>query len=129
MGNCGAFCALCLAACKGSEERKERPRIIWLGEISALKEGLTLFPLDRIALLRRGVEISAVSLVCTHQECLLRQSEAPGAAFECPCHGSLFGASGEVLSGPATEALSWYEVLVNDQGLLGVNLAKTTQLS
>ncbi len=56
----------------------------------------------RVALVRRGEEVAALSLVCTHLGCTLNPTPT---AFECPCHGSFFGLGGEVLTGPATRPL------------------------
>lgn len=49
-------------------------------------------------------EFKAFSAVCTHQGCLV--TTVSDGEIHCPCHGSTFSAAdGEVLSGPATQAL------------------------
>jgi Rieske Fe-S protein len=57
----------------------------------------------------------AVWSICTHGACEVefRGAEAPVASehFYCPCHGSRFGAGGEVLVGPATVPLRGYTVV------------------
>jgi nitrite reductase/ring-hydroxylating ferredoxin subunit len=53
----------------------------------------------------RGV--AAVSLVCTHLGCVVTRGEG---TYHCPCHGSRFGADGEVMGGPAPRGLRWLEV-------------------
>jgi glycine/D-amino acid oxidase-like deaminating enzyme len=41
---------------------------------------------------------------CTHQGCVLRADTALGT-WDCPCHGSRFGADGTPIQGPATTAI------------------------
>jgi glycine/D-amino acid oxidase-like deaminating enzyme/nitrite reductase/ring-hydroxylating ferredoxin subunit len=49
-------------------------------------------------------ELHAVSTRCTHLYCQVRWNSAE-RTWDCPCHGSRFGVDGEVLNGPAVEAL------------------------
>ncbi|MFL6761093.1 MAG: FAD-dependent oxidoreductase [Sphingomicrobium sp.] len=49
-------------------------------------------------------EIHAVSAACSHMGCLLGWN-ATDRTWDCPCHGSRFALSGEVLHGPAVTAL------------------------
>lgn len=51
-------------------------------------------------------EVVAVSRVCTHQGCTVALPAASGATLDCPCHGSRFRTSGQVVNGPATRALA-----------------------
>lgn len=46
----------------------------------------------------------AIWRICTHGACAV-EVRAQGQTFYCPCHGSMFGASGEVFTGPAREPL------------------------
>jgi len=67
--------------------------------IAELPENVVYLIRDKkIALIRFREKIRAVSIACTHLGCTLNVS---GEKFVCPCHGSIFALSGEVIKGPA----------------------------
>ena len=57
----------------------------------------------------KGDEFVAVSAKCTHLGCHVRASQN---FLVCPCHGSTFDPAGDVVRGPAQEALARYPVEV-----------------
>jgi len=54
----------------------------------------------------------ALSNVCTHQGCTVSYSSS-AKKLVCPCHGAQFSTSGSVLQGPASRALTTYNVTLN----------------
>jgi Rieske Fe-S protein len=60
-----------------------------------------------VLVVRNGAsDFSAFSAICTHRACTI--TGLSGGNFVCPCHGSEFSASGQVLSGPALASLQKY---------------------
>lgn len=59
-----------------------------------------------------GGAYRAMTSVCTHSACDRNWTFA-GNKFTCTCHGSEFDTSGNVLKGPATQALQSYGTQLN----------------
>jgi Rieske Fe-S protein len=58
-------------------------------------------------LARSGVDAyTAVEAVCTHEGCTV--SNADGDVYVCPCHGSRYTRTGQVVHGPAVASLRRY---------------------
>jgi cytochrome b6-f complex iron-sulfur subunit len=55
---------------------------------------------------------SAIEAVCTHEGCTV--TGADGATYVCPCHGSRYNRSGQVLGGPAKASLRQYASTFTD---------------
>lgn len=58
----------------------------------------------------------ALSGKCTHRGCKVSYNPEQNR-FECPCHGSMYNIGGEVIHGPAKEALTKYTVSVSNNTL------------
>jgi len=72
-------------------------------------DGALVYRQSRVAVMRAGDEIYALSLTCTHLGCIVNVTPT---GLVCPCHGSTFSRRGEVLSGPATRRLDRFKVRV-----------------
>jgi Rieske Fe-S protein len=55
--------------------------------------------------------VTALSRKCTHQGCTLPNFQIGSAS--CPCHGSKFDTSGNVVNGPATVSLKKYNATID----------------
>ncbi|MBI2213042.1 MAG: ubiquinol-cytochrome c reductase iron-sulfur subunit [Acidobacteria bacterium] len=87
----------------------------------SLADGEPFVPAGRsVALFKDKEGVYAVSTVCTHLGCIVKQS-ADG--FACPCHGSEFNKDGTVKKGPAPKALPWLAV-TKDGGAFVVDEGK-----
>jgi len=81
----------------------------------SLAAGQAYVPPGRaVAVFRDAEGVYAVSLVCTHLGCIVK-NQVDG--FECPCHGSRFRADGSVAKGPAPTPLPWHKVTVAGGGV------------
>ncbi len=85
-----------------------------IGEQTAffIKSDLTTTP---IYLYKEGTTWHAVLMECTHVQCELKLKKD---IFVCPCHGSKFTTSGEVLTGPAKLSLETIKVEKGKDGLV-----------
>ena len=70
-------------------------------------QGALVYQEARVALMREGDAVYALSLVCTHLGCTVNVTPTE---LICPCHGSSFDRQGRVLKGPADRQLLRYRV-------------------
>ena len=80
-----------------------------MGETVATSATLVGGLVTPLAVTRLGqAEAVTVSRICTHEGCTVALPGAAGATLDCPCHGSRFQATGQVVNGPAARALSQF---------------------
>ena len=65
----------------------------------------------------------ALSAVCTHLRCLVNwrsvsASRDQEGVISCPCHGSVYSKTGNVISGPAPRPLDRFRMLLEDGKLI-----------
>ena len=73
---------------------------------------VTAFPGGRFYLVRlQDGGFLALSSTCTHLQCSVPWNEKE-RKFPCPCHGSVFDITGQVLSPPAPRALDLFPVSI-----------------
>jgi cytochrome b6-f complex iron-sulfur subunit len=89
----------------------------------SLPTGEAFLPLGRsVAVFRDTDGVYAISRVCTHLGCLVKNE---GGGFQCPCHGSRFALDGSVTKGPAPKALPWMAVTRVSAGTYMVDESKS----
>lgn len=106
-----------LYGCRSPAPKKERA--VRLKKVDEVKDGWSVLTGERLIVVREGRHFGALSLVCTHQHCLLQQR---AGGLICPCHGSTFSTHGIPERGPATVPLPWYRLSVDGDGWLVVHL-------
>ena len=109
---------LLVAACVRDDKKRESARRISLGPVERIPEGRTYLRQQRIfidkSISEGKVTLSAISAVCTHQNCILKQSEN---GYLCPCHAGRFNLYGEVIDGPPKDDLPWF-AMEEEKGIL-----------
>jgi cytochrome b6-f complex iron-sulfur subunit len=97
--------------------------IVTAGSVSQFTAGtVTAIPQGHfyLACLADG-SFLALSRTCTHLGCSVPW-DAAKKQFVCPCHGSTYSMTGEVLSAPAPRPLDIYPVRI-ENGIVKVNVA------
>ena len=133
MGLLASYLPVALAACsnQNNEETSELETstvtsnvpddegYLAVGTAQELEEnGYFIDSQSNVIVFRNGNNnLSAVSLLCTHQGCSVDWKKSSNSLY-CPCHGSEFAADGKVINGPAQSPLSTFEVKEENQSIL-----------
>ena len=75
-------------------------------------------PERNIFIVRDNSGFRALSAICTHLGCIVKEEHN---GFICPCHGSKFDKTGNVVSGPAPKGLEWLKINIAPDGQLTVD--------
>ena len=70
--------------------------------------------LHPVEIRRNGREVTAVSLLCTHQGCRVRWAPSQDS-YLCPCHDGTFDAEGRPIAGPPLQPLDRVPVVVQGE--------------
>lgn len=90
-------------------ESGRAPRVAG-GSLQDFPPETTIYVPEARAWVHHGAdELVALDAVCPHLGCLVQQKGA-GSGFRCPCHGSEFGADGELERGPAQRPLRQLDI-------------------
>ena len=82
-----------------------RARVDQLADIAPGHADIVEIDGEKVAAFRADDgRLYTVSAVCTHMKCIVRWNGLE-KVWDCPCHGSQFAPTGEVLHGPAISAL------------------------
>jgi cytochrome b6-f complex iron-sulfur subunit len=76
---------------------------------------LTPIPEAQAFLVHDQAGFFARSLICPHLGCVVEKSEG---GYQCPCHGSRFGESGDLIHGPAKKPLKSVWIGLDEDGRL-----------
>ena len=74
--------------------------------------GQLLEPLPLAITRVNDASVAAVSRICTHEGCTVDLPSAPGRSLDCPCHGSRYLVTGQVINGPAMRALASFPATI-----------------
>ena len=89
----------------------ERRRLLEVPRRELPANGALVYREAKVAVLREGERLYALSLVCTHLGCTVTVTPTE---LVCPCHGSRFDRQGRVLTGPADRSLA--RLVVSERG-------------
>jgi cytochrome b6-f complex iron-sulfur subunit len=104
---------------------QELPSRFTIGTLGTLPPNSVIFNPDHRVLVFRDVQgyFYALSTVCTHLGCNVdwKPDGIPGhpeGVIACPCHGSVFSKTGEVIHGPAPRPLDRFKMHLEEDRLI-----------
>ena len=100
----GAALAMGLGACSLSPSANAPKVRIPISDLPVGVRVRVVYGGHPVEVLRTTEGITARSLLCTHMGCEVRWSEGT-RTYNCPCHGGVYDAGGEVVAGPPSHAL------------------------
>jgi cytochrome b6-f complex iron-sulfur subunit len=109
----------------------ELPRRFVIGVLANMQPNSVTFDAEHRLIVFRDRQgyFYALSAVCTHLGCITQWKESgiqghPDGVIACPCHGSIFSKTGDVIRGPAPRSLDRFKLYLEDDRVI-VDMSET----
>jgi cytochrome b6-f complex iron-sulfur subunit len=103
----------------------ELPRRFSIGALASMQPNSVTFDAEHRLIVFRDKQgyFYALSAVCTHLGCIVEWKETgipghPEGVIACPCHGSVFNKTGDVIGGPAPRSLDRFKMYLEDDRVI-----------
>jgi cytochrome b6-f complex iron-sulfur subunit len=103
----------------------ELPRRFVIGMLENMQPDSVTFDAEHRLIVFRDKKgyFYSLSAVCTHLGCIVewKASGIPGhpeGVIACPCHGSVFNKTGDVIRGPAPRSLERFKMYLEDEKVI-----------
>jgi cytochrome b6-f complex iron-sulfur subunit len=103
----------------------ELPRRFVIGMLANMQPNTVTFDAEHRLIVFRDKQgyFYALSAVCTHLGCVAEWKETgipghPEGVIACPCHGSVFNRTGDVIKGPAPRSLDRFKMYLEDEKVI-----------
>jgi cytochrome b6-f complex iron-sulfur subunit len=109
----------------------ELPRRFIIGMLATMQPNSVTFDAEHRLIVFRDKQgyFYALSAVCTHLGCIVEWKATgipghPEGVIACPCHGSIFNKTGDVIRGPAPRSLDRFKMYLEDDKVI-VDMTET----
>lgn len=103
----------------------ELPKRFVIGMLATMQPNSVTFDAEHRLIVFRDKQgyFYALSAVCTHLGCIVEWKETgipghPEGVIACPCHGSIFNKTGDVIRGPAPRSLDRFKLYLEDNRVI-----------
>lgn len=103
----------------------ELPKRFVIGMLATMQPNSVTFDAEHRLIVFRDKQgyFYALSAVCTHLGCIVEWKETgipghPEGVIACPCHGSIFNKTGDVIRGPAPSSLDRFKLYLEDNKVI-----------
>src|ERR1035437_4301007 len=103
----------------------ELPRRFIIGMLATMQPNSVTFDAEHRLIVFRDKQgyFYALSAVCTHLGCIVEWKDTgipghPEGVIACPCHGSIFNKTGDVIRGPAPRSLDRFKLYLEDNKVI-----------